>query len=273
VDALFLRVLVSPLPRAGVVDGISRALENIGEMPPVCLDPDIPAAVWNVRFSGDAAPVIAACLEPLRETAAESIIIFEVQSVSAARDPAAVAQLEKSVGDVLEAPVYVAQRTVPASAWIAARPISLGVDGFAVRWESATYPREGSRRAGVAIEYCAPTVLLKVALPGTLASALAPLCAAVGNERGGLLHIGAYPGVSVRSGDPYLLLECSDALLSPPARALEIIDIEAARYGGHAGQATLLSYVRLRSLLDTLAARMRLPVEPAQIIETHLAKP
>ena len=67
-----------------------------------------------------------------------------------------------------------------------------------------------------------------------------------------------------------MLLECSDAAKSPVSRALTLIDVETARYGGTVGTVCALSYLPLTSLLGTLAARMPLPVDAAQIIETHL---
>ena len=102
---------------------------------------------------------------------------------------------------------------------------------------------------------------------------LSRICDATGGPRGGLLHIGAYPGISARSGAPFLLIECSDVAKSPLTRALEIVDIEAARYGGSVGETVLLSHIPLDALLGTLAARMPLPATPSQIIETHITRP
>ena len=104
------------------------------------------------------------------------------------------------------------------------------------------------------------------------AAALRRMCDALGSARGGLLHLGAYPAISAGSGAPLIVLECSDAAKSPPARGIELLEIEAARWGGAVAAVKLLSHIPLAALAGTLAVRMHLPVAQSQIIETHLAQ-
>ena len=83
----------------------------------------------------------------------------------------------------------------------------------------------------------------------------------------------AAPAIDARNGSPLLVLSCSDHVKSPLHRALELIEIEARRYGGAVGATALLSRVPLSALLETLAGRIALDAKPSQVIETNLAKP
>jgi glutamate formiminotransferase len=152
------------------------------------------------------------------------------------------------------------------------RPVVFRVDGLAIQATQPTVARPQSKSRGVVLELGNPTVVVKLGLHGVPASALQRICNAVGSAAGGLLHIGAYPAISKATGEPLLVLECTDPAKSPLERALDLVDIEAQRYGGALGAARLLSAVPLQAILDTLAARMSLGAQPAQIIETHLAK-
>lgn len=267
----FLRLLVSPAPAVSVVDAVVDALGRTGTPLPACVDLDMDCVIWNVALTAGAYVAVADAAGALQGCAPGSLFVFELQDAD--MTSVDTTRLGASLGDALDAPVYVATRAVPASEWVAGRPISFGLDGLAVRAPAATLPRTGSRNRGVALEFGAPTVLLKATLHGVPGDALSGICRATGNAQGGLLHIGAYPGISARSGEPFVVLECSDPAKSPPARALDIVGIECARYGGRLGQCMALSHISLHALLDTLAQGMRLDAQIGQVIETHLGPP
>lgn len=268
-DASFVRILAVPALSSGVLDGLRAACEPFGAVAAlVPSDPDLHCTAMEVRV-GDVERTLRAAAGALRESAREQLLSFEMQGPDGA-DAARERALCTLLADLLDAPVYGARRDVPASAWVEQRPISFGVDGFAIRAASPTAAPTQSRSPGASLQFAAPSILIKVGLHGVPGSALRLLCDAIGSPRGGLVHLGAYPAISAASGDPVILIECSDAAKSPPARGIELLDIEAARYGGAVGQAVLFSHIPLAALLGTLGSRMRLPVQPGQIIETHV---
>ncbi|HME81034.1 MAG TPA: hypothetical protein VKF82_03045 [Candidatus Eremiobacteraceae bacterium] len=270
-NASFLRVLATPAPSARIVDAVTDALAaSGGRILIAAVDPDMDCAVWDAevdRPAGAAASAAAA----LRVDSHARLHFFGLSASSEqAPDEAALCAM---LGETLDAPVYAARRAVPASQWVADRPFVLRIDGFSIARVQADYLRPGGRGLGVAVELGPPTLWLKAMLHAVPGHALSRICDAAGGPRGGLAHIGAYPGVSARSGAPFLLIECSDPSKSPLTRALEIVDIEAARYGGSIGATALLSHVPLDALLGTLAGGMPLHTQPAQVIETHLTRP
>jgi hypothetical protein len=269
VNAAFLRVLASPVPATATVDAVCDALGRHGTTLQPVLDPDMDCSVWNAAQCSDAGDALKAMAESLRTCAPGSIFTFDVQGGDAVT-PDSVTRLGAALSESLDAPVYAAQRAVPASEWTAAASIALGVAGFSVCGATPTHARDGSAFRGASLTVGAPTVLFKVRLHGVPGDALARICHAVGDSHGGLLHIGAYPGISVRTGEPFVLLECSDPVKSPLHRALDLIDLECARYGGSVGLAVALSHIPLAALTGTLATRMGLDAQPAQIIETRL---
>jgi hypothetical protein len=270
VDASFVRICAVPVLPPGVVDGLKSAGAPLdATVISVSADPDLNCTVVELRTGGDIARTLRAAASALETSARDRLLAFEVQrgdGADAAQDRA----LSELLAEALGAAVYGARREVPASAWVAQRAISFGVDGFAIRANAPVIARPQSHFPGVSLEFGAPTMLLKVGLHAVPASALRRLCDAVGSARGGLTHLGAYPAISVANGDPVIVLECSDPVKSPPARGIELLEIETALYGGTVGQAVLLSHIPLAALLGTLAARLHLPVEPSQIIETHV---
>jgi hypothetical protein len=269
VDAQFVRICAVPALPPGVVDDLSVACKPGSVSARVPADPDLNCTLVELRAIGDVEQALRSAAGALKASARERLMSFEVQGAQSA-DPAAERALSASLAELIDAPVYHARREVPASAWVEERPISFGVDGFAIRAPSPTVARAQSRCPGVSLEFGAPTLLMKVGFRGVPPSALRRMCDAIGSPRGGLLHLGAYPAISVATGVPVIVLECSDPAKSPPARAIDLLDVEAARYGGAVAQTVLLSHIPLSALLGTLAARMQLPVEPAQIIETHV---
>ena len=272
VDASFLRICAVPMLSPPSIDGLALALESFGVFVPIArADADLNASVVELRApSSELDAAVRAAASALKESARTSLLRFELQT-SAPDDGSNDSALAVVLSEELESAVYCARRTVPASQWVEQQPIGFGVDGFAIRAQSPAVAPSSSRGRGASLEFGAPTMLMKVSLHGVPPSVLRRMCDAVGTSRGGLLHLGANPAISVATGEPLLVIECSDAVKSPPARGIALLSIEAARYGGAVGAATLLSHIPLDALRGALAENMQLAVEPAQIIETHVA--
>jgi len=170
-----------------------------------------------------------------------------------------------------EAPVYVAQRSVPAAAWAFARPMPWGRKGLSVGQSGPTLPFGGAECRGVAIETGAPTIILKARLDDVPDHGLVRACAAVGGAESGFADVGAYAAASEADGASVVVLEYGDLKRAPLHRALALLDVEARRYGGRLGAAALLSHVPLDALLGVLAAQLGLHAHAGQVLETHLA--
>ena len=115
-----------------------------------------------------------------------------------------------------------------------------------------------------------PTIVAKARLEGVPEHGLLRACAAVGGAESGFADVGAYPAVSAADGASVVVLEFGNLARSPIHRTLAVLDIEARRFGGHLGQAALLSHVPLDALLDVLNVETGLAASPAQVLETHL---
>ncbi len=169
------------------------------------------------------------------------------------------------------ASVYVARRTVPAAAWAFARPMPWGRKGLSVGQMPPALPFGGSDCRGVALEFGAPTIILKVRLEDVPDDGMLRACAAVGGAESGFADVAAYGAASEADGASVAVLEFSDLRRAPIQRSLAVLAIEARRFGGRLGAASLLSHVPLDALLDVLAARMGLGAARAQVLETHLS--
>ena len=268
-DPAFLRALVSPAPPVAICDGVNAALSRHRRLLPARVDQDLDCAVWNIELSGDLKAAVVAVARALGPARQPCSIVFDAQSATPVLPDDSFA---REIEGVLGAVVGVVLRDQPASQWVSRRALTLGPDGFSVRQPQAFGAQSATTDRWALVEFGTPTQLLKVELNGVPVDALSRLCHAVGDERGGLLHIGAYPGISQRSGQPLIVLECSDSAKSPLHRALSILDIETTRYGGAVGRTVALSFLPLAGLLRTLAARMPLDASPNQVIETHLGQ-
>ena len=264
VNGSHLRVLSVPALPSGVSDRLRTAWEPLGDALTFA-DAGLDCTAMELDLpEGAMVRAIAAAGDALRGAATPRLFRFEAAGVAEEDE----ASLRAALAATLGAAPLTARRRVPASQWIGARPIEFGVDGFAVNVQGAT-PQD----ARAALEFGDPLITMRIALHGVPPEALARLRDAAGSERGGLLHVGAAPAIDARNGSPLLVLSCSDHVKSPLHRALELIDIEARRYGGAVGAAALLSRVPLSALLETLAGRIALDAKPSQVIETKLAKP
>jgi hypothetical protein len=266
-ESSFLRALISPAPAVEICDRVNAALTGHRRLLPARVDIDLDCAVWNVEVLGDLKAAIAAVARALGPAHQSCSIMFDAQSTAPVLPDES---FGREIEGLLGAAVGIVLRDQPASQWVSRRALTLGPDGFAVRHPHAFGSQSAATDRGVLVEFGTPTQVLKVELNGVPADALSHLCHAAGDEHGGLLHIGAYPGISRCSGQPLVVLECSDGAKSPLHRALSILDIEAARYGGAVGRTVALSFLPLDGLLRTLAARMPLDASANQVIETHL---
>ncbi|MBV8081880.1 MAG: hypothetical protein JOY86_02750 [Candidatus Eremiobacteraeota bacterium] len=257
-----LRIIASPAPSASVCDAVFDAFEECPVVLPVVVDADVDCAIWNAAAPGDWHTPFLAAASALRAAPETHTFLFAVEGGEAAVDE----KLASQVGDRLGSRIEAVVRDAPASQWMSRCPIGLWLDGFGARQQQA-----GDTRAA-AIEFGEPTALVKIELPGLPGDALHRVCRAAGSESSGLLHIGAYPGISRKSGTPFALLQCSDGKKSPLHRALALLDIEANRFGATIGRASVWSFLPLADVLGTLAARMPLSAAAAQVIETHLER-
>jgi hypothetical protein len=258
-----IRVIVSPAPDVIVCDAVSDSLGEYSVLP-AHVDADMDCAVWNAKPGECWHEALSASVAALRSAKDAHLFLFSVEGGVGAPDETLASTLGERLGAVAQSVL----RDVPASQWVARAPIGLELDGLRARGSARVPQATGSRIA--VFEFGGPTQLLKVELASVPADALVKICRATGSEAAGLLHIGAYPGISRRTGSPFVLLQCSDGAKSPLHRALALLDIEAQRYGGGVGRTTALSLLPLTELLGTLAARMPLNAVATQVIETHL---
>jgi len=269
-----LRLLSVPALPVDVSDRLRAAWETYGETR-AFLDDDLDCSVIEIDVpSGTMPRAMRATAAALRRSGAQRLFRFEAAGVAEEEED----RLSNALAEDLDVQLWIARRKVPASQWVSARPIEFGVDGFAVQSSPGLLrpgraQERGTTSGNAALEFGEPLITLKAELLGVPASALARLRDAVGSERGGLLHVGAAPAISVRSGAPLLVLSCSDHAKSPLHRALDLIDIEARRFGGALGACAPLSSIPLPALLQTLAARIGLDAKTSQVIETNLPKP
>lgn len=234
---------------------LKEAGERLGSVGVLKLDVDLRAMIMSVRLRDAPRSDLAAIAGALRGVGDETMLRFELLAEDDADAPPGI---EKDLAVALAAlgEAVVVRRTVGASAWSRTRPIKVFFPG--------NEPR-------IAIEIGRPTVLLKVRLPGVPALGLVRLTAAVAGAESGFSDVGATHVVG-HDGTMCLLLEFSDLARAPLHRVLDVIDIEARRYGGRLGETELLSHVPLKALLGTLAGRLNLSVVERQIIETHLSE-
>lgn len=254
---LYMRLVAIPVvdPGAAALASLKEAGERIGSVGVLKFDADLRAMIVSVRLREAPRSALGAIAGALRGVGDETLLRFELLAEDDADMPAGI---ENDLAGALAAlgEAVVVRRTVGASAWSRARPIKVFFPG--------NEPR-------IAIEIGRPTVLLKVRLPGVPAHGVARLTAAVAGTESGFSDVGA-THVVARDGSMCLLLEFSDLARAPLHRVLDVLDIEARRYGGCLGETELLSHVPLKALLGTLAGRLNLSVVERQIIETHLSE-
>ena len=269
VEGSRLRVLMVPAPPVDASDRLRDGWQEFGATR-VFEDAQLDCLAAEVDVGADALERAAiASGRSLKAAATRRLMRFEIAGVAQEAEE----RLGMMLAGELGVPIWSARRSLPASQWVGVRPMEFGVDGFCVRAGTPAFGRRAeSDSFGAALEFGEPLIALRAELRGVPADALARICDAVGNERGGLMHVGAVAAIGVKNGEPLLVLACSDPVKSPPHRALELIDIEARRYGGSLGATALLSSLPLPTLLQTLSARMPLEAKPGQVIETSLPK-
>lgn len=267
------RLISSPPLPPHALDEISAALAPVASVLAACNDHDVSASALSAAVEIDR---VGAALEATADAigkglAAGRAFRFDLM----VDDPAALPDEPLRSAAVrlhgtFAAPVYVARRDKPAAAWAFDRPMPWGRKGLAVGQAAPMLPFGGSECLGVALEVTRPTLVLKARLEDVPEHGLVQACAAVGGADSGFAEVGAYPAVSAADGASVVVLEFGDAARSPLRRTLDVLDIEARRFGGRLGAAALLSHVPLDVLLDTLALQTGLAATASHVLETHL---
>lgn len=173
---------------------------------------------------------------------------------------------------ILQAPVYVGRRSTSVSEWAAHRPMSFGPAGLYLQSVAPVLPYGGSESNGLAIEVGKHTTILKVRLVGAAleTSALAAIAKAVGGPDSGFVEAAAYPMGQRKDGASILVVELGDLRRTPAHRALQVLEIEAQRFGARLGLGALLSDAPLELFIGALGMHMGLPMSAAQVIETRV---
>jgi hypothetical protein len=273
VNNAIVRLVASPPLPPHTLDDAAAALASVASVLAASNDHDVNASALSVAV--DAGRIDAACDAIAARVgmglAAGRAFRFDIMLA----DPGALADepirsLAVRLHGAFGSPVYLARRDKPAAAWAFDRPMPWGRKGLAVGQAAPMLPFGGSDCLGVAIELTRPTLVLKARLDDVPEHGLVQACAAVGGADSGFAEVGAYPAVSAADGASVVVLEFGDVARSPMRRTLDVLDIEARRFGGRLGSTALLSHVPLDALLDTLAAQTGLAAAPAHVLETHL---
>jgi hypothetical protein len=275
-QALFVRIIVNPALAPHTLAECVRALSSSGTVIEHGNDVDLNCSAFTCVPSGVAIRSIihSVATTTAGEHAAGRAYRIEVMAADASElpdDEAARSLAVEAQGD-FGASIYVARRTVPAAAWAFARPMPWGRKGLSVGQMAPALPFGGSECRGVALEFGAPTVILKVRLEDVPDDGMLRACAAVGGAESGFADVAAYGAASAADGASVVVLEYGDLRRAPLHRSLAVLDVEARRFGGRLGPASLLSHVPLDALLDVLSARMGLAAVRSQVLETHLAQ-
>jgi hypothetical protein len=271
---MLLRLLASPRLSAPQLDDLVQAGAGEGAVLFSAHDSDLNCSTLTAGVEKErlntAVEALAKRLGP--QLAAQRALRFEVLSPQPQETPAAqdLRALAILLHGALQAPVYVASRSVPVAAWALARPMPWGRSGLAVAHADAALPFAQSRCLGIALEAGTPTVILKARLDGIGTERLTNACSAVGGVESGFAEVAAYPVVSAADATAVAVLEFGDLKRSPVYRALAVLEIELARCGARLGETALLSHLPLPAILDVLRTRIGLHVAPAQVLETRL---
>lgn len=272
--SLLVRLVTSPPLPGATIDDLRRRLAAAGTLLACLNDDDLNISVISFRAE---LPNVGAALASLFEKIGEEgsaarafRLDLQTPDPATALTEEAVRAIAVDVHGKLRSPVYIARRSVPAAAWKKPRAMGWGRDGLGQPQNAPVLPYSSSRALGVAIEIGPPSLLVKVQLIGVSEAQAERVLAAVGGPDGGFADVAAYIVGEQRDERWFCVLELSDVKRTPPARVLQVLEIELRRYGGRLGGGALLSHVPLQTLLDTLAFRTGLSAAPAQIIETHL---
>jgi hypothetical protein len=274
VESVIVRLVVSPPLSPHALDGVSGAIPPNGRLLAARSDGDVNASVVSAAAEHDAvAPLIARIVEVCKgNVAAGRAFRLDLQTESPdSFTDEALRPIAVNMHGSLMAPVYIARRREPAAAWGFTRPMPWGRKGLSVGQVAPSLPYGGAECLGVAMEVGKPSVIVKARLEGVPEHGLLAACAAVGGAESGFAEVGAYAAVSAADGASVVVLEFGNLKRSPLHRALAVLDLEAARYGGRLGQTALLSHVPLDSLLDVLRSATGLDAAMGQVLETHLS--
>lgn len=271
---VIVRLTSSPPLSAPMIDDLRRRFTTADDLLVCVIDSDLNVSVLSFRST---LPALSAALTSLFEKigaggAVGRAFRLELQTsdASASLPDEIIRSIAVEVHGALRSPVHVARRLVPAGAWQSARAMGWGQEGLGTPQNASMLPYGGSESLGVAIEIGPALILMKVQLAGVADMQLTRVLSAVSGPESGFADVAAYAVGAQRNERAFAVLEFSDVKRTPPARVLNVLQIEANRYGGRLGLGAFLSHVPLQSVLDTLALQTGLRALPAQIIETHL---
>ena len=272
---LFVRLVASPVLAPNITEALARHIGQTAS-PMACVsdtDTDATLCSFSVGDDGMLAAVTAAAqsIGPTQTVGRAFRLELQHHDAATAVTDESLRAVAVELQGTLRSSVFVTRRTVAAGAWSAQRAMGWGPDGLALGDAAPALPFGGSESSGVAIEAGGPTVIAKARLAGGLSAArMSAIARACGSPESGLVELGVYPISVGRDGVATFVLESSDARRTPLHRAFNVLEIEGRRYGARLALGALLSDAPLTTFLDALAASMGLPVNPSQIIETHL---
>ena len=272
-SAIFARIIVNPALAPHTLAECVRALAGSGTVIQHCNDADLNcSAITCIPHDGGLRDLIAATGRVAGgEHAAGRAYRIEVMADDATEFADDERTLAVDAHGAYSAPVYVARRSVPVATWAYSRPMPWGRKGLSVGQVAPALPFGGSECRGVALEFGAPTVILKMRLEDVPEDGMLKACSAVGGAESGFADVAAYGAASAADGASVAILEFGDLRRAPLHRSLAVLDVESRRYGGRLGAAALLSHIPLDALLDVLHSRMGLAAVRSQVLETHLS--
>jgi len=271
----FVRLLASPLLASSIADALQRRCSADGSLLALVSDTDTDTTLCSLRVPDDGLRKAVAALTETIGVAQSVGRAFRIEiqhpdPINAVSDEALRAVAVDAQG-ALRSSVYVARRTMPAGLWSAARAMGWGPQGLVLGDAAPSLPFGGAESSGVAIEVGTPTVILKARLVGGVTGTqMHTIARACGSAQSGFVEAAVYPVTAGRDGSATYVIELSDVKRVPPHRVLVLLEIEARRYGARLGLGALLSDAPLSVFLDAVATRMTLPVNAAQVIETHV---
>jgi hypothetical protein len=272
---LFVRLIASPMLAPNTAEALARSVGQAASSVACVSDADIDATLcsFGVREESMLAAVSGAAQSIGANQAVGRAFRLELQHPDAATaiSDESLRAIAVELQGTLRSSVYLTRRTVSAGKWSTQRPMGWGADGLVLGDTAPALPFGGSQSSGVALEAGGPTVIAKARLAGGLsAPQITSIAQACGSPDSGLVELGVYPIGIGHEGVATFVLESSDARRTPLHRALTLLEIEGRRYGARLALGALLSDAPLTMFLDALATNMGLPVNPGQVIETHL---
>ncbi len=189
-------------------------------------------------------------------------------------------EVGRELADTLAIPVYLYERaaTKPERASLAdirrGEYEGLKADVAAGRRLPDLGPHRLGRAGATAVGARPPLVAFNVYLNGRDERAAKDVAKRVRERSGGLVHVRAIGFAVPERGCVQVSMNLVDPMVTPPYRALELVRLEAARYGMHVIDTEIVGLIPQRALAESAAHYLQLrgfdPDE--QVIETLVAR-